>query len=181
MKNDTYRILLAGFGGQGILFMGKQIATAAMNENLEVSWLPSYGPEMRGGSANCSVIVSESEIGSPVVTEPDILVAMNRPSFLKFEPKVAKGGMVVVNSTLVEDRSTRDDIEAKYIPATRMADENGLAGGANMIMLGYLLKLTGMFELEPFIKHVVDDIPAARAHLAEANRKALTLGYNYAE
>ena len=122
----TTEILLAGFGGQGILFAGKQLAKTAMHEDKCVSWLPSYGPEMRGGSANCSVIISDKEIGSPIINRPDVLIAFNLPSFDKFESKIKSGGILIANSTLISTKSTRDDINAYYIPATAMASENGL-------------------------------------------------------
>ena len=175
----TTEILLAGFGGQGILFAGKQLAKTAMHNELNVSWLPSYGPEMRGGSANCSVIISDREIGSPIISRPDILIAFNLPSFDKFEPRVKEGGILIVNSSLINKQSSREDIKAYYIPATQLASDNGLDGGANVIILGYLLKLTGLFELESFIDLMVAGIPTAKAKLIENNKKAIMLGYNY--
>ena len=175
----TTEILLAGFGGQGILFAGKQLAKTAMHEGKNVSWLPSYGPEMRGGSANCSVIISDNEIGSPIINRPDILIAFNLPSFDKFEPKVKEGGIVIANSSLINAKSEREDIKAYYIPATQLASDNGLEGGANVIILGYLLKITGIFELDQFIDLMVAGIPATKAKLIENNKKAIMLGYNY--
>ncbi len=175
----TTEILLAGFGGQGILFAGKQLAKTAMHNDKNVSWLPSYGPEMRGGSANCSVIISDSEIGSPIINRPDILIAFNLPSFDKFEPKIKEGGILIANSSLIAAKSARDDIKAYYIPATQLASDNGLEGGANVIILGYLLKLTGIFELDQFIELMVAGIPATKAKLIENNKKAIMLGYNY--
>lgn len=175
----TSNILLAGFGGQGILFAGKALAKMAMDSSLQVSWLPSYGPEMRGGAANCSVIISDEEIGSPLVVNPDILIAMNLPSFDKFEPAVVSGGTVISDSTLVPKSSERSDISAYSIPATAMASDAGLTGMANVIILGYLLKLTGLFEYESFLSHMLAGIPASKAALIEKNKKALELGYNY--
>ncbi len=175
----TTEILLAGFGGQGILFAGKQLAKTAMHEGKCVSWLPSYGPEMRGGSANCSVIISDKEIGSPIINRPDILIAFNLPSFDKFEPKIKEGGLLIANSTLISSKSERTDIRAHYIPATSMASENGLEGGANVIILGYLLKLTGIFDYDEFVDLMVAGIPATKAKLIENNKKALKLGYDY--
>ncbi len=177
----TTEILLAGFGGQGILFAGKQLAKTAMHEGKNVSWLPSYGPEMRGGSANCSVIISDKEIGSPIIDRPDILIAFNLPSFDKFEPKIKEGGILIANSSLINTKSERDDIKTYYIPATQLASDNGLEGGANVIILGYLLKLTGIFELDQFIDLMVAGIPATKAKLIENNKKAIMLGYNYEE
>ena len=175
----TTEILLAGFGGQGILFAGKQLAKTAMYNDKNVSWLPSYGPEMRGGSANCSVIISDNEIGSPIINRPDILIAFNLPSFDKFEPKIKEGGILIANSSLIASKSERDDIKAYYIPATQLASDNGLEGGANVIILGYLLKLTGIFDLAQFIDLMVAGIPATKAKLIENNKKAIMLGYNY--
>ena len=175
----TTEILLAGFGGQGILFAGKQLAKTAMHEGKNVSWLPSYGPEMRGGSANCSVIISDNEIGSPIINRPDVLIAFNLPSFEKFESKIKEGGILIANSSLIPEKSARTDIKAHYIPATAMADENGLTGGANVIILGYLLKLTGLFDYQEFVDLMVAGIPAAKTQLIENNKKALKLGYDF--
>lgn len=172
-------ILLAGFGGQGILFAGKQIVLAGMRNGKYVSWLPSYGPEMRGGTCNCSVIVEDEPIGSPLVTKPDILLAFNTPSFDKFESKVVKGGMLFVDSSLVNKKSERDDIKAFYIPATELANENGLTGMANVIMLGYIIKKSGLFTEEFFKESLTSGIPASKAHLAEVNSKALAIGFGY--
>ncbi len=176
----TTNILLAGFGGQGILFAGKAIAKMAMDSELQVSWLPSYGPEMRGGAANCSVIVSDEEIGSPVVVTPDILIALNLPSFDKFEPKVVPGGKLIYDSSLIDKTSVRSDIEVYGIPATAMASDAGLTGMANVIVLGYLLKLTSLFEYDAFLEHMIGGIPATKAALIEKNKKALEMGYNFA-
>lgn len=177
----TNNILLSGFGGQGILFAGKQLAKTGMDIGLNVSWLPSYGPEMRGGAANCSVIISDKEIGSPIVTAPDILVALNLPSFYKFEPAIRAGGILIADSAMIQEKSARTDIKAYYIPATKIADENGLGGLANVIILGYLLKITGIFDYELFLDHMIKNIPPHKAALIDKNRSALSLGYNYAE
>lgn len=175
----TTEILLAGFGGQGILFAGKMLAKAAMHDDKNVSWLPSYGPEMRGGSANCSVIISDKEIGSPIINRPDLLIAFNIPSFEKFTPQIKEGGMLIANSTLISEKCARKDINAYYIPATQMASDNGLDGGANVIILGYLLKLTKLFDFDEFVELVVGGIPATKAKLIENNKKALKLGYDF--
>ncbi len=175
----TTKILLAGFGGQGILFAGKQLAKTAMYSDLQVSWLPSYGPEMRGGAANCSVIISEEEIGSPIVTAPDVLIALNLPSFDKFEPTIVPGGLLIADSTLIAKESTRTDIRICRIPATGLAAENHLDGFANVIILGQLLKQTGIFEYDKFLELMIGGIPAAKAALIEKNKKALEIGYNY--
>lgn len=172
-------ILLAGFGGQGILFAGKQIVLAGMKQGRYVSWLPSYGPEMRGGTCNCSVIVEDEPIGSPLVTTPDVLLAFNAPSFEKFESTVIKGGMLFTDSSLVNKKGTRDDINYYYIPATELANENGLTGMANVIMLGYIVKKTGLFTEEYFKESLNSGIPAHKAHLADVNKKALEIGFGY--
>ena len=176
----TTNILLSGFGGQGILFAGKQIAKTGMDTGMQVSWLPSYGPEMRGGTASCSVIVSDEEVGCPLVSAPDLLVCFNLPSFDKFEPTVAPGGKLFADSSLIDKQSTRTDIECFYIPASAMASDNGLTGGANVIMLGYILAKTGLFDFEEFKAHMVASIPQTKAKLIENNKKALDLGFHYA-
>jgi len=177
----TTTIIFAGSGGQGIQFSGKQMAKTGMHLDKNVTFLPSYGPEMRGGTSNCTVVISDDEIGSPSVSSPDILVAMNLPSFDKFEPKVAVGGTVFCDSTLVGKKSERTDIKAAYIPATTLANENGLSGFANVIMLGYILKVTGIFDFTAFHEFLISSIPATKAALIEKNDKALRMGYDYAE
>ncbi|MBQ4097316.1 MAG: 2-oxoacid:acceptor oxidoreductase family protein, partial [Clostridia bacterium] len=142
-------------------------------------FLPSYGPEMRGGTSNCTVVISDEEIGSPSVTTPDIAVVMNLPSFDKFEPKVACGGMIFCDSTLIDKKSEREDIKAVYIPATGIANDNGLAGFANVIILGQILKVTGIFDFEEFKNYLIAGIPETKAALIEKNKKALDIGYNY--
>ncbi len=175
----TTKILLAGFGGQGILFAGKQLAKTAMYADLEVSWLPSYGPEMRGGAANCSVIISDEEIGSPIVTAPDVLIALNLPSFDKFEPTIVPGGLLIADSTLIAKESTRTDIRICRIPATGLASENKIEGFANVIILGQLLKQTGIFAYEQFLDLMIKGIPATKTALIEKNKRALEIGYQY--
>ena len=174
-----YNILLAGFGGQGVLFAGKQIAYAGMKAGKEVSWLPSYGPEMRGGTANCSVIVDDEPIGSPLVTNPQILIVLNLPSFDKFEPKINKGGILLSDSSLISKKSERDDIEAYYIPATELANDNDISGMANVIMLGKFIAVTGLFDYDYFEKVMTESIPASKSRLIDLNKKALSTGYNF--
>ena len=175
----TTRFIFAGSGGQGIQFSGKQMAKTGMHVGKNVTFLPSYGPEMRGGTSNCTVVVSDEEIGSPSVSTPDILVAMNLPSFDKFEPKVAPGGTLFCDSTLVDKKSAREDITAVYIPATGLASDNDLTGFANVIVLGAILKVTGIFDFADFEDYLLSNIPAAKTALIEKNRKALELGYHY--
>lgn len=172
-------IVLAGFGGQGILFSGKVCAYTGMIDNLHVSWLPSYGPEMRGGTANCSVCISEQEIGSPRVLEPNILVVMNLPSYDLFIGTVVDGGTAIINSTLINKTCDNANINCTYIPATEMANENGLHGLANIICLGSMLKQSAFTSYETAEEAIRQCVPASKAHLLEANLKALKLGYDF--
>lgn len=174
----TTEILLAGFGGQGVLFAGKILAYCGLMDSKELSWLPSYGPEMRGGTANCSVCISDDPIGSPLVLTPDILIAMNQPSFDKFVNAVRPGGKVFVDSTLVEVASDRTDIEIFPIPSTQFADDNELKGGSNIILLGKVIKETGIFSLETMKKGIEKVVPPTKAHLIANNFKAIELGMN---
>lgn len=175
----TSQILLAGFGGQGILFSGKFLAYDGLLEEKEVSWLPSYGPEMRGGTCNCSVILSDTKIGSPIVANPDVLIAMNLPSLDKFENEAVAGAKVFVDSSLIERKVARDDVEAYYIPATKMASDEGLTGLANMIMIGYMIKKTGVMPYENVEKVMAKVVPAKKQNLLASNIKAVELGYNF--
>ena len=151
--------LLAGFGGQGILFMGKVIAYAGLTDGKEVSWLPSYGPEMRGGTANCSVCISSDPICSPLVVTPNVFVAMNGPSYDKFIDSVVPGGIVILDSTL--------------------AEEHGLKGLANIILIGKLMEQTGFCNLDTMSKAIAKVVPARKQHLVPKNVEAIELGMNY--
>jgi len=173
----TTQILIAGFGGQGVLFAGKFLAYKGLVQDRQVSWLPSYGPEMRGGTANCSVIISDSPVGSPIITEPDVLVAMNLPSLQKFVDTVVPGGKIFIDSTLIDAKVERSDVEVFYIPATQLAKDAGFSTLANMILTGKVLKETDALRyegnretLETFIK---------KANLIDANCQALQTGYDY--
>ena len=174
-------IILAGFGGQGILFAGKVLAYSGLKAGREVSWLPSYGPEMRGGTANCHVVVSDSPVGSPIIPNPDILIAMNRPSLDKFEEKVTTGGYIVQDSSLVDREPERDDITVIDIPATQLALEAGLESLANMVMVGKVIQATGLYTLEAIQKGLEKSVPASKAALLEKNIQAIKLGYEYDE
>lgn len=169
-------MIFAGFGGQGVLFTGKVAAYAGLIDNKEVSWLPSYGPEMRGGTANCSVCISDKPIGSPLVTEPDVLVAMNGPSFDKFIDKVKKGGIVIIDSSLVERDCPRDDIKLFAVPASQLSASKHLEGIANMILLGKLIKEADVASVETIEKSVGKCVPAKKSHLLEHNIRAIKLG-----
>lgn len=175
----TSEIQLAGFGGQGILFAGKVLAYCGMLADKEVSWLPSYGPEMRGGTCNCSVCLSDEPIGSPMVETPDMLIAMNEPSFVKFIGSVKAGGCAFIDSTLVDSDTDRTDIKVFKIPATKLADENALKGGANIILIGKLMKETGVITMEEFEATIKKMVPAKKEQLIENNLKAVKLGYDY--
>lgn len=175
----TCEILVAGFGGQGILFTGKLLASEALLRGKEVSWLPSYGPEMRGGTANCSVIISDSPIGSPIISNPDILVAMNIPSLDKYEDKVKRNGRIIVDSSLIERKVFRDDLSANYIPATQLASDNGLEGLANMIIVGYLIKVSDVISYENIEKAMAKNITSKKQELYKLNLDAIAIGYNY--
>ena len=174
----NYHILLAGFGGQGILFSGKVIANAGLVEGKEVSWLPSYGPEMRGGTANCSVCLSEKSIGSPLVTTPDILVVMNQPSYEKYIDAVVPGGKVFIDSTLIQANCTRTDIDIYEVPSTQMAKQHNMTGLANIILIGKLLKETGFAAAESVEAAIRKCVSARKAHLVDVNMKAIQLGMN---
>ena len=173
-------ILLAGFGGQGILFAGKQLVMAGMNNGKEVSWLPSYGPEMRGGTCNCSVNIDDEPIGSPLVTTPDILLAMNKPSYDKFAPKVAVGGTVIYDSSLIDVDQARSDIKIAGVPATKLANDNGFPKLANCIMLGKMMRETGLFDRDYF-KSALASSAKNKPELGELNAKAFMIGYDYAD
>ncbi len=172
----TTQILLSGFGGQGILFTGKFLAYRGLLQNKNVSWLPSYGPEMRGGTASCSVIVSDEEVGSPIISTPDILVAMNLPSFEKFVPTVKAGGIVIADSSLIEAESARDDISVYRIPATSLASDMGKQSLANMVVLGKLLSVLGEYDVEEIKTALAKVIPPKKADMLEINLKAMQLG-----
>ncbi|MCI9273108.1 MAG: 2-oxoacid:ferredoxin oxidoreductase subunit gamma [Clostridiales bacterium] len=177
--SKNLNMLLAGFGGQGVLFAGKVIAYGGLMEGKEISWLPSYGPEMRGGTANCSVCISDKAIGSPLVVNPNVFVAMNLPSFDRFINDVEPGGTVIVDSYLIDKKVERDDVNAFYIPASRLAEENNLKGGANIILLGKLFRECGFCSEEALDRAIQKCVPPSKAHLLENNRKAIRIGMEY--
>ncbi len=176
---STTQFLLSGFGGQGILFAGKMLAYKGLVDDKEVSWLPSYGPEMRGGTASCSIIISDDQVGSPIVSNPDVLVAMNLPSLDKFEDSVVPGGMIFYDSSLVEREVKRTDVKVYPVPATRLAGENGFPTLANMILLGKILKELGQFDEEAIGNTLKKVISAKRADMIEVNLKAMNLGADF--
>lgn len=175
----TTQILIAGFGGQGVLFAGKFITYKGLLENKNVSWLPSYGPEMRGGTANCSVIISDDPVGSPIVSNPDVLMVMNLPSLDKYENSAAKGAKIFVDSTLIARKVERKDVEAFYIPATQMANDAGIPTLANIIMVGKIIRETGVISHDDLVGALKKVVSAKHADLLDVNLKALDMGYNY--
>ncbi|MBQ7986510.1 MAG: 2-oxoacid:acceptor oxidoreductase family protein [Clostridia bacterium] len=176
---STFNILIAGFGGQGVLFAGKCLAYNGLTEGKQVSWLPSYGPEMRGGTASCSVILSDSPVGSPIVSNPNVLIALNLPSLDKYEPMAVPGAKIFVESSLIERKVERDDVEAFYIPATKMATDLGTPTLANMVILGKMIKETGVVGFDAIENGLKKVIPAKKADMLELNLKALKAGYDY--
>ncbi len=176
---STKQFLFSGFGGQGILFAGKFIAYKGLMDGKNVSWLPSYGPEMRGGTASCGVIVGDETVGSPIVSTPDILVAMNLPSLDKYESSVAPGGMIFVDSTLVSRPVTRTDVTVYALPATQMASDNGTPTLANMILIGKILKVLNDFKEDSVRTALGKVISAKRADMLEVNLNAMKLGADY--
>ena len=176
-----FSIILAGFGGQGILSAGKIVATAALLEGREVSWYPSYGPEMRGGTANCSVVISDEEIGSPVINETDVLIALNGPSLDKFASQVKPGGLIIVDSSLVLGKPSNKAARFFPIPASALAEGMGNMTFAAVILLGCLAQNTGCMTRESFEKALADALPVRHHHLIPAEMKAFDQGATYAE
>ena len=177
---NTVKYLFAGFGGQGILFSGKVLAYKGLTDGKNVSWLPSYGPEMRGGTANCSVIISDAPVGSPIVSNPDVLIAMNLPSLDLYEDKVTSGGMIFVDSSLVERKVNRTDVKVFYVPATKLASENKIDKLANMIIMGKVLKETGAFSDEQSVNEALKKVISAKhADMLEINLNAMKLGRDF--
>ena len=175
----TTQILIAGFGGQGVLFAGKFLAYKGLVQDKQVSWLPSYGPEMRGGTANCSIILSDTPVGSPIITTPDVLVAMNLPSLQKFVDTVVPGGKIIIDSTLIDMKVERTDVEVFYVPATQMAKDAGFATLANMILAGKVLKETDAVAFAGNKETLESFIPAKKANLIDVNCQALQTGYDF--
>lgn len=169
-------LILAGFGGQGVMSMGQMLAYAGMLEQKKVSWIPSYGPEMRGGTANCAVVITDEEIGSPVVVEPDVVVAMNLPSMDKFESTIKPGGVLLYNSSLIDRKPARDDITVLAIPANEVANELGNTRVANMVMMGALLSQVNVVTVESIHKGLEQVLPSHRQDLLEVNKQAMERG-----
>ncbi len=178
MKHED--IIISGFGGQGALFAGQLLAYAALAENLQVTWIPSYGPEMRGGTANCTVIVSEEEIGAPIVRHPTAVVALNLPSLDKYEPLLKPGGLLVVNQSLAPRPVTRQDIRVITLPASDIATELGNTRMANLVALGALVKATGIVSLDTLIAQLEEHLSERQKKWLEPNKEALRKGASFA-
>jgi 2-oxoglutarate ferredoxin oxidoreductase subunit gamma len=174
---NAHGYLISGFGGQGVLFMGKLLANMGLVSGKEVTWMPSYGPAMRGGTCNCSVCISDALIGSPVVQLPDTLICMNGPSFDKFIAQVKKGGTAYIDSSIINDKYDGNDITCHYVPATRIATENRLPTTLGIIvMLGKLIKESKVADVETVKKAIEGCVSARKADLIESNFKAIELG-----
>ncbi len=172
----TTELVIAGFGGQGILFLGEVLAKAAVIEGRNATWMPAYGPEQRGGTATCTVVIADEPIGSPVVVDPPVAVVMNRPSMDKFEPRVRPGGFLIVNSSMVDRKAERTDLRVLTVDAVREATALGEARVANMVVLGALLAATAMVSPEATRQALVALIPPSRAHMLEINLAAIRRG-----
>lgn len=171
-----YNMIFSGFGGQGVLLAGQLIAEAGMKNNKNVSWMPSYGPEMRGGVANCSVVVSDDQIGAPIISSPDILVAMNKPSVDAFINKVKPGGYLIYNSSLISEKPIRDDINIIALPANDIASELGVAKVANMPIIGVVLKLVDFFSKDDIAQVMLKKFGESKKSLIDLNLKAIDMG-----
>lgn len=178
-------IIFAGFVGQGVLFAGQLLAYAGMDDKKNVTWIPSYGPEMRGGTANCTVIIGDEPIGSPIVTHPDIALVFNRPSFDKYEPLVKNDGLLVVNNAIVDVVSEREELETVYVPANTIAEETCRDQGSNikmlnMAMVGAMLARRSFLTLGAVEDALRNHLPASKAHLLDGNLAVLRHGYEAA-
>jgi len=169
-------VIMAGFGGQGIMLMGEILAHSAMMEGKEVSWIPSYGPEMRGGTANCMVVVSDKRIPSPIISFPDVLVAMNKPSMEKFSPLVKSGGLIILNRAMIDVKPARDDAEILEVDAGGIADELGNMKVANMVALGAMVGKTGIAHPKTVLSSIDHFLPPHRKSMYEINEKAFMRG-----
>ncbi len=175
----THEVILAGFGGQGILSAGRLLAQAGMHDGKQVSWLPSYGPEMRGGTANSSVVISDSPVDSPVLNSCNALIVMNKPSLDKFESWVVKGGIVIIDSSIIDRDIRRDDIKSFLIPASKMASDLGNKSYANIFLLGKLIAERQIVSLENFEKALFEILPAKKHSMIPEEMEVLKVGMNY--
>ena len=177
----TKEFIFAGFGGQGMLLIGKFLAMACMMDGKHVSWLPSYGPEMRGGTANCSVIVSDDPVASPLVDKADVIIAMNEPSLDKFESRVRPGGLLVINSSIIDRKSVRDDIDVVYCDAQHIAEAVNNPKGANVAILGAMLEKCKIVSVERMVEAIRIELGERKAKFLEGNRTALIAGMQIAQ
>ncbi len=174
-------IIIAGFGGQGVLFAGQLLAYAAMDSGREVTWIPSYGPEMRGGTANCTVVIADEEIGAPTVHHPKAAMVFNLPSFDKYEPLVTPGGVLIVNKSMVDRGLQRNDLDAVLVPAIEIAERIGEKRLTNMVMLGAMLSRLPVLSIEEIEQALANHMPERHKHLLPLNSKALIEGVAYAQ
>jgi len=170
------KVIIAGFGGQGVMLMGQLLSYTATEKDINTLWFPSYGPETRGGTANCSVTISDAYVNSPVISTPDSIIIMNKPSLEKFQPKLKKDGNLFINSSLVIDVKTRDDVNLYSIKANDIATKLGNIKVANMVMLGAYLEVTKLFDAESILDILKQKFTGTKASLIEINRKALEEG-----
>lgn len=170
------RIIISGFGGQGVMLMGRLLAYAGMIEGKKVAWMPSYGPEMRGGTANCTVLISTKEIGSPIVSHPKILIAMNQPSLDKFESNVKEDGLIILNDSLINREVKRNDVNVIKIPADEIADKLGNSRAANMVILGAYVKKSGIVKMDTIFQALEKALAGRNKKLLELNKEALKKG-----
>jgi 2-oxoglutarate ferredoxin oxidoreductase subunit gamma len=175
------KIIFSGFGGQGVIMMGYLLATAGMVEDKNVTCLPSYGAEVRGGTANCTVVISTEEIASPVASEPEYAVLMNNPSLLRFQNQVQSGGTIFLNSTMIEARPVRGDLEIYEVPASDLAKQLGQDKVTNVVMLGAFIKRSGMVSVETLARVLRDSFSSRNPGIVKLNKSALMLGYDYLE
>jgi len=173
------KTIFSGFGAQGVLSMGYTLATAAMLEGKHVTYFPSYGVEVRGGTANCTVAVSDEEIASPVASDPEFVVAMNQPSFARFQSILQAGGLIFVNSSIVDVSSARGDIEIITVPTSELAEKIGTIKVANMIMLGTYIKFSNVVSFDFMIKNLTQILGEGKSKLIKMNKDALEMGYHY--
>lgn len=172
-------VVIAGFGGQGVLFAGQILAYAAMDAGKEVTWIPSYGPEMRGGTANCTVVIADEEIGSPLVRHPRGLIAMNLPSLDKYEHQIQPEGIIIINTSLIDRRLVRDDLKSVYIPANEIAESLGEKRLANIVLLGALITSLPVLDVSNIEQSIIDHLPEKHRDLLPSNLQALKLGAEF--
>lgn len=176
-----HNVIIAGFGGQGVMLIGELLAHAGMDEGKEVTWLPSYGPEQRGGTANCAVVIADEPIASPLLPEPQAVIIFNRQSFDKFEPLVEKGGVLIVDSTLIDRKSTRTDIDIVYIPASDIALQLGSGKFTNMVLLGAYMGKCNPIRLESIHDALPIFLTGKKSEMIEVNKRALKAGFDFVQ